>query len=169
MDRRMYPDRQRKPTRLREYDYRTPALYHVVMCTHHRTCRFGTIEHNAMEINEAGVMISDVWTAIPAHFPRVSLDAFVVMPNHVHGIIWIEPDEFETAPSLGDVAKWFKSVTVSRYSQGVHQRGWPPYDAHLWQRNYYDHIVRDDRDLDRIRLYIEHNPSTWANDDLHIP
>ncbi len=164
-----YPNRGRKPTRLREFDYRTPALYHIVMCTHDRSARFGMIENDAMQVNAAGAMIVNVWAAIPAHFPAISLDAFVVMPNHVHGIIWIESGEIETSSSLGDVVKWFKSVTVSRYSQGVHWDKWSPYDSHLWQRNYYDHIIRDERDLDRIRLYIEHNPSTWENDDLHIP
>jgi REP element-mobilizing transposase RayT len=165
----MYPDQRRKPTRLRSYDYRTPALYHVVNCTQLRECRFGAIEESTMCLSDAGAMIADVWVSIPDHFPSVSLDAYMVMPNHLHGVVFIEPKGAIPTTSLGEVVKWFKSITTSRYSHGVHNLGWPPYDGRLWQRNYYDHIVRDDRDLERIRVYIENNPATWENDDLHIP
>lgn len=89
------------------------------------------------------------------------------MLNHIHGIIVIEPHEGAVPDvALGDIMKWFKGVTGHRYSRGVHERGWPPYDRHLWHRNYYDHIVRDEPDLERIRIYIANNPANW-NTDRH--
>lgn len=163
---RMDSERWRKATRLRGYDYRTPALYHVVTTTQGGVCRFGEVRNGVMDRNVAGEMVAEIWNAIPETFPSVSLDAFVVMPNHVHGIVFLEPhsngDTLEV--SLGDVMKWFKAVTTTRYSRGVHDLSWPPYDRRLWHRNYYDHIVRDDRDLDRIRAYIEANPANWNTD-----
>jgi len=109
-----------------------------------------------MQTNAVGDMIQEIWEEIPQTFPGVSLDASVIMPNHLHGIIWLQPQPNEApGPSLGDIMQWFKTVTTVRYSHGVHNSGWPPYNRRLWHRNYYDHIVRDDRDLDRIRLYRE--------------
>ena len=162
------PERWRKRTRLHGYDYRTPALYHIVTCAQGNICRFGTVRDSLMHSNAIGDMIRDVWDAIPETFPTVSLDASIVMPNHHHGILWIEPQPDSTlGPSLGDVMKWFKTVTTVRYSHGVHNLGWPPYNRRLWHRNYYDHIVRDDRDLYRIRRYIENNPANWNTDDFY--
>lgn len=161
-------ERRRKPTRLPGYDYRTPALYHVVNSTRHGICRFGTVECGIMRTNPAGDMIEEIWNAIPEQFPGVSLDAAVVMPNHHHGVVFIEPKpDGSLGVSLGDIMKWFKTVTSVRYSHGVHEPGSPPYDRRFWHRNYYDHIIRNDRDLDRIRTYIENNPATWGDDSLH--
>lgn len=163
----MHTDRRRKTTRLRGYDYRTPTLYHVVNCTHQSICRFGTVHDSSMTAN-VGDMIQEIWEAIPGTFPSVSLGVSVVMPNHHHGIIWIKPQPDGTlGPALGDIMKWFKTVTTVRYSHGVHDLGWSPYDRRLWHRNYYDHIVRDEWDLNRIRIYIENNPANWQTDDLY--
>jgi REP element-mobilizing transposase RayT len=161
--------RRRKSMRLQGFDYRTPSLYHVVNCTRYGIHRFGAVEEGIMQPNEIGEMILNIWDEIPAQFPTVSLDASVLMPNHHHGIIWIEdrPDE-ESGPALGDIMRWFKTVTTIRYSHGVHMLGWEPYERRFWHRNYYDHIIRDDRDLNRIRLYIEHNPATWKTDDFYL-
>ena len=157
--------RRRRPTRLRGYDYRTPALYHVVTTTNGHVCYFGDVRENIMLPNAAGEMIGDIWQDIPRQFPTVSLDAWIVMPNHVHGIIFIEPQSDNALTvSLGDVMKWLKAITATRYSRGVHDHGWPPYDGKLWHRNYYDHIIRDDQDLDRVRDYIERNPANWKED-----
>lgn len=164
----MDSERRRKPTRLHGYDYRTPSLYHVVNCTRHGICRFGAVQRGVMQANAIGDMIQEIWDAIPGTFPNVALDASVVMPNHHHGILWIEPQpDGALGPSLGEIMKWFKTVTTVRYSHGVHDLGWAPYDRRLWHRNYYDHIVRDDRDLDRIRAYIDNNPATWSSDDFY--
>lgn len=164
----MRSDRRWKSTRLRGYDYRTPSLYHVVTCTHQSICRFGTVHDGDMHPNAIGDMVQEIWDAIPDAFPPVSLDASIIMPNHHHGIVFVEPQpDGTTGPSLGDIMKWFKTVTTVRYSHGVHGLGWPPYDRRLWHRNYYDHIVRNDRDLDRIRIYIDANPANWHSDDFY--
>lgn len=164
----MDPERRRRSTRLRGYDYRTPALYHVVTTTHNNVCYFGKISESAVVPNVAGEMIEEIWLAVPDQFPTVSMDTWIVMPNHLHGIIFIEPQPDDVlSVSLGDIMKWFKAITTTRYSRGVHDHGWPPYDGKLWHRNDYDHIIRDDRDLERIRSYIESNPSKWDEDRFY--
>jgi len=113
-------------------------------------------------------MIDEFWNAIPEEFPGISLDVFIVMPNHLHGIVFIEPHT-DDSPGvvLGDVMKWFKGITGHHYGRGVRERGWPPYAGEFWHRGYYDHIVRDERDLDRIRAYIVNNPANWSSDRLY--
>jgi REP element-mobilizing transposase RayT len=117
-----------------------------------------------MELNDHGATIRDVWFDMPGQFPRVALDSFVVMPNHVHAIVFLDADDMDQNPDLGMVVQRFKSITTSRYSNGVHCDGWPAFDRSLWQRNFYDHSIRDDRDLDRCRAYIEANPGMWFED-----
>jgi putative transposase len=97
------------------------------------------------------------------------MDAFVVMPNHVHGVIAL-PDAangatVQAAPALGTVVATFKSTTTVHYIRGVKTRAWPAFRQRLWQRNYYEHVVRDEKALDRIRRYIDENPARWAFDD----
>jgi REP element-mobilizing transposase RayT len=124
-----------------------------------------------MRLNEAGRMVLGTWEALPMHYPSVDVDAFVVMPNHLHGIIFLgsAPDHSdETARivlSLPDVVQRFKSLTTARYRAGVLEHGWPPFPRRLWQRGYYEHIIRHDRSLSSIRRYIEDNPSRWPSDE----
>ncbi len=120
-----------------------------------------------MAPNSAGGMVTDTWGSIPEQYPTATVDGFVVMPNHVHGIIWFTPRDGHGNPSLGDVMKWFKTRTTNEYIRGVRSNGWPPFDRHLWQRNYHEHIVRNDADLERIREYIANNPARWQEDAYH--
>jgi REP element-mobilizing transposase RayT len=140
-------------------------------------------------MNEAGSMVQGVWDELASHYPCVSTDAFVVMPNHVHGIIMLTlvgagphacPDLVQSwegqprgvaptkgdlpAMSLGDVVARFKTLTTKRYTEGVRQSGWSPFPGRLWQRNYYEHITRNERALNHIRRYILENPLRWAQD-----
>jgi REP element-mobilizing transposase RayT len=158
---------QRKHTRLSAFDYRSPGPYFVTICTQHREHRFGAIVADEMRSSPAGEMVSTIWTSIFDQFPAVVLDDFVVMPNHVHGILWFEPDEIAVRPSLADVITWFKTVTTNHYIRGVRDSGWPQYDRRLWQRNYHEHIVRNIPDMDRIRAYIRNNPANWRADTYH--
>jgi REP element-mobilizing transposase RayT len=94
----------------------------------------------------------------------------VVMPNHLHGILLVGAHPADLVgtthrQSLGKYMQWFKSITTHDYIEGVKHDQWPPFDNRLWQRNYYEHVIRNDRDLERIRLYIGANPSRWDSDD----
>ena len=133
-----------------------------------------------MKVNEAGMSIADSWAKLPCRFPSIRTDAFIVMPNHVHGIIVIVGADHSVCPpegaaedggssvdvpaSLPEVVQWFKTVTTNAYTLGVKERGWPAYAGKLWQRNYYEHIIRNEISLSQIRTYIRFNPHLWAHD-----
>ncbi len=107
-----------------------------------------------------------MWLALPEHYPAVHLDLWVLMPNHLHGIVWLRAIPGTPTPDLGTVIGGFKSLTTRSYITGVHDLGWEPFDQQLWQRNYYEHIVRNEDDLNRIRDYIQANPVRWMDDPL---
>ncbi|HXF70107.1 MAG TPA: transposase [Thermoflexus sp.] len=169
----------RRSIRLRGYDYSQPGAYFITICTQNRECLFGEVVDGEMELNDAGQMVAEQWQALPERFPHIRMDAFVVMPNHLHGIILIEPIDARAdratfgghqeapaqgAPSIGVVIGAFKSLTTVLYAHGVRQFGWTPFFGRLWQRNYYEHIIRDEHSLKRIRAYILSNPSLWPLD-----
>jgi REP element-mobilizing transposase RayT len=148
----------------------------VTICTQDRQHVFGEVVDGEMRLNDAGRMALSEWEALPRRFPTIDLDAFVIMPNHVHGIIVITQTPIgattgattRVAPTVGDVVGAFKSITTVLYTRGVKQSGWPPFVGRLWQRNYYEHIIRDERESERIREYILNNPANWATDEDNI-
>ena len=213
----------RRSIRLPGYDYTLAGAYFVTVVVQQRACLLGTIENNVMHLSPAGEMVRAAWESLPARFPHVAPDAFVVMPNHVHGVIFMMDDIWVAAEhgseprapgpdvgaplvgaqgvdagdasieprattrvaptggvpitpgattrvaptgraALGDVVGAWKSLTTVAYITGVKQAGWLPFCSRLWQRNYYEHIVRDDEDLASIRRYILANPRNWAQD-----
>ena len=109
-------------------------------------------------------MVDEWWGKIPAKFPGTSLDYSVVMPNHFHGIIILVQENELFSPSLPEIIQWFKTMTTNAYIRGVKEKGWEPFMGKLWQRNYYEHIIRNETELDRIRAYIELNPAAWDKD-----
>ncbi len=163
--------RERKRLRLKDYDYSQPGAYFVTVCTKDRETRFGGIVDGQMQRNDLAAVVQSCWDDLPNHYPNVGLDAFVVMPNHVHGIIIIMDDPVgatsrrphagagKPRPYLGNVVAYFKYQSTKRINELSNSPG-----AHLWQRGYYDHIIRDDRSLDRIRDYIIQNPLRWSAD-----
>lgn len=157
--------------RLRDYDYSTPGDYFVTICTQDRVCLFGDVHDDQTVLSTAGLMIESWWYSIPGRFQEVHLDDVVVMPNHIHGIIEIRTlsdTGFDNQlPSLSDILSWFKSITTNDYMLGVRTLGWTRFLDRLWQRGFYEHIVRDEAALDRIRDYIAANPSQWENDNYH--
>jgi len=175
---RFDPERlHRRSIRLKGYDYSQPGAYFITICTQDRACLFGEVVDGEMRLNDAGQMVQDVWDELPAFYPSVQTDAFIVMPNHIHGIIILVgadpcvcPDEIGQpqmiAPrlSLPDVVHRFKTMTTKRYIDGVKKFGWTPFRRRLWQRNYYEHIIRNDHALQRIREYIWTNPLRWHLD-----
>lgn len=172
---------RRRSIRLKGYDYSRVGAYFVTVCTQDRACLFGNVVDGEMLMNDAGRMVRAEWLALVARFPSIGLDAFVVMPNHVHGIIVIAEDPVgaglvpapapacswattRVVPTVGDIVGAFKSVTTVVYTRGVRQTGWTPFRGRLWQRNYYEHIIRSEQSLDRIRQYIVGNPLRWHLD-----
>jgi putative transposase len=166
-------ERHRRSIRLQGADYQAGA-YFVTICTHERQCLFGTITSEVMSLNTWGTIVSECFQAIPTHFSQVRVDAFVVMPNHVHGMIVIHESirAQHAAPlhpssphvvsgSLGAIVRSFKSATTKRINLLRETPG-----AVLWQRNYHEHIIRDQTDENRIRGYIVANPQLWKQDSL---
>lgn len=114
-------------------------------------------------------------------FPSVRTDEYIIMPNHFHGIVNIvgavlrgrpTPDNnkasgqsHRVAPTLGDIVNWFKTMTTNQYIRGIKQNGWPAFVGKLWQRNYYEHIIRNEKELNHIRQYIAENPLNWRTDE----
>ncbi len=160
---------RRQSLRLRGYDYTRRGAYFVTICTQERRRVFGTVVNGRMALNDAGRMVQTVWDELPAHYPGVATDAFVVMPDHVHGVVWLCDAGLAAAAgrargparamALADVVQRLKSLTTHRYIEGVEQQGWPRFPGKLWHRNYYDTIVRDATALANIRTYIRNNPA----------
>jgi REP element-mobilizing transposase RayT len=206
----------RRSIRLRDYDYTSPGAYFITICTQDRKSIFGEIVNNEMQLNELGESLQLIWNALPERFSNLELDHFVIMPDHIHGIIIIKetnfifaedsykselPERFRNStyskratnrvsasfapphprgainraptelPSLrpadknrilplGEVIRTFKAVTAHK----IHSQGRLDFK---WQRNYHEHIIRKDDDLDRVRQYIIDNPAQWAENSLN--
>jgi REP element-mobilizing transposase RayT len=187
----------RQSIRLPGYDYTSPGAYFVTICLQRGECLLGQVVDGEMHLNEWEQVASHYWKRIPHHFHHVQLDAWVVMPNHLHGIIVISGRggaslasasstgnlttgetglsapvaAGDTPPlrqpglppgSLGAIVGNYKSVSTRRIN---HLRDIP--GIRFWQRNYGEHIIRDERSRNRIREYIETNPARWPEDQLH--
>jgi REP element-mobilizing transposase RayT len=117
----------------------------------------------------AGVIIDSWWHYLPARLASVELDTAVVMPNHFHAVVHLGADsEREAGPSLVDVVGWFKKRTTYDYGIGVRTEGWPRFPGRLWQQQFHDRIIRDERGLERAREYVLGNPGKWADDEYHL-
>ena len=162
----------RHSIRLKEYDYSQAGAYYVTIDVQNRVCLFGEIVNCEMILNEAGKMVNEQWDALLERFPNIEFDVYQVMPNHFHGII-VVTENVDTQnvvvqnkkPTLGDIIGAFKSITTHEYILGVDNKNWPQFYKRLWQRNYYEHVIRDEADLNRIRDYIQSNPANWDEDE----
>jgi len=119
-----------------------------------------------MQLNAAGKMVEDWWGKLESKYPEIKIDPFyIVMPNHFHGIIFIEaPGGGHMGPPLQKIMQWFKTMTTNEYVHGVKESGWAAFQRSLWQRSFYDHAIRSEESLNRIREYIGNNPRSWAVD-----
>ena len=163
----------RKKLRLPEYDYSWPGWYYVTVCTRDREPLFGQIVDDHMVLNHIGRIVEEEWLKTPLIRKNVALDDYVIMPNHLHGIVIINdaivgatrrvaPTEGHPklrSASLGAILGQFKSIATKRARKECLLS-----DRSLWQRGYYDHVIRNDADLHRIREYIATNPRRWALD-----
>lgn len=126
--------------------------------------RFGEVIEQNVSLNYAGKMVNRHWRSLPERFHHAALDAYVHMPNHLHGILLINTTDQAVSESLSAILGAFKSLTTREYSDGVRDGFWPPYERRLWQQSFYDHVIRNERDLQRVREYIAANPSRWLED-----
>ncbi|MCL4272921.1 MAG: hypothetical protein KJZ77_03550 [Anaerolineales bacterium] len=179
--------RHRRSIRLKGYDYAQEGAYFVTIVTWRREFLFGEIVNGEMMLNPRGEIVDECWRSIPEHFPHAELGAYVIMPNHVHGIIMIHTTgenriatntsqsvgARHASPlriasplrprgvlpgSLGAIIGSFKSAVTKRIGRELNETG-------IWQRNYYEHIIRDEKDLQNKTDYIEANPRLWGDDD----
>ncbi|HAO99202.1 MAG TPA: transposase [Fibrobacteres bacterium] len=169
----------RQTTRLRGYDYASPGTYFVTLNAQNRLHLFGEIVNGSVQLNMYGKLAFDCWEQIPTHFPYVHLDEFIIMPNHVHGILQILKDPIESvgtrhavsrrdpkelfgnpiSGALSTIIRSFKSETTRKINL---LRGSP--GEIVWQRRFHDHIIRNDTALNNIREYILKNPAKWQWD-----
>jgi len=153
----------RRSIRLQEYDYRQAGAYFVTVCADRHALVFGEIVNDTMRLNAYGQIVIEDWEWLAGHHESVELDAFVVMPNHLHGIIVITGGEggSRTAPTkpLGRLVGAFRTVSTKHVNEWRETPG-----VTLWQRNFHEHIIRNGDDLDRIRAYIVTNPARWSWD-----
>lgn len=159
------PALRRRPLRLPHYDYSQPGAYFLTIVTRGREPMLGDVEDGRFRPTGAGTIVGDEWHALSIRFSSVILDAFVIMPNHVHAILILIDSErgaASSAPTLGKIVRAFKSTSARRANRMLGRSG------KVWQRSYFERITRSDRELDAIRRYIEENPIRW-NDDPENP
>ena len=205
----------RQSIRLKGYDYAWAGAYFVTVCVQGRESLLGEVVGGEMVRNKAGEMVRQTWLGLGERFPNLTIDEFVAMPNHCHGILFltdrrgescirpngsgkgrgescirpmdqndrnIQDDHklgdhkdrpYGTSPdSVGRIVQAFKSLTTVEYARGVAHNDWPPFNLRLWQRNYFERIIRNDYELARARKYIEDNPLQWhldAENPANIP
>ncbi len=171
----------RRSIRLPGYDYTREGAYAVTMVTQGREERFGEIMDGVMRLNQIGRIVDEAWHDLPNHYPHVELDVFCIMPNHVHAIIILKDDVgagngvgagLRPAPTpaptpsptqrhpLSEIVRAFKSFSARRINAARGTRGIP-----VWQRNYYEHVIRDNDDYLAQTNYIHNNPLNWEKDD----
>jgi REP element-mobilizing transposase RayT len=187
----------RHSIRLKGYDYSQEGLYFITICCQGRICRFGKIKNGKMILNDTGNIAQQCWLDIPQHFPHVELHEYVVMPNHIHGIV--ELTETGVVDECGDERRGEKffalqnkcvgecgdkcegekffaptaqrphgaSRTIGSIIRGFKIGVTKQLGGSIWQRNYYEHIIRNEQAYQNISNYIIHNPETWRNDQFY--
>lgn len=177
----------RRSIRIPAFDYSAPGAYFVTIVTQDRTALFGSIGEGEMRLSRAGSIADRCWRDLPEHFPHVELSSFVIMPNHVHGILILRPttiprgivsdavasetgrgtiyraptEQFGT-PRIGTIptiVRTYKAAVTRALGRSPGKR------QPVWQRNYYEHVIRDEADWDRLRRYIDANPMNWGMDE----
>ena len=156
---------RRRSQRLKGYDYSQPGAYFVTICTHNQQCIFGEITDGNVQLNEIGKTVRDQWLESSEAYAKIILDEFIVMPNHIHGVVILK----KSSNFVSRIPR--KKITLSKFigrfkmqsSKKVNQICKSP-GTSIWQRNYYEHIIRNEDDLTRTREYIINNPLKWELD-----
>ena len=162
----------RRSIRLQGYDYRQSGAYFITVCAFRQACRFGEIRNGQPALNELGKIVQRCWLRIPELRASVELDACVVMPNHLHGILVIRDDPASggrsmPAESLPGPLPDSPGAIVGQFKRAVAIESRAFAARPVWQRNYYDHVIRSEESLNRIRRYIHENPARWRDDSLY--
>ncbi len=156
----------RRSVRLKGYDYTQPGAYFITVVTRDRESWFGDVISGEMRLNNKGQLIKGAWEWIPTRYLYVKLDTYILMPNHLHGIIVITEEDAAHAKTssssskpLGRLIGAFKTLSTKRFNL---LEGTP--GQLLWQRGFYDHVIRNDRERERVREYIVQDPKRWESD-----
>ena len=164
----------RRSIRLKGYDYSQAGMYFVTICVQKHICLFGDIIGKQMILNETGKIVENLWFEIPQHFPDAILHEFIAMPNHIHSIIELTHNNATvgaknfsplqslrsvpcgTARSIGSIIRGFKIGVTKQLGYSI------------WQRNYWEHIIRDEQSYQNIANYIMDNPANWEKDKFYM-
>lgn len=178
----------RRSIRLKGYDYSQAGLYFITLCCQNREHLFGEIIDGKMILNEAGEMIDKNYYQLEKNYPFIQCHEMIVMPNHMHFILEREKGQAQGLPpqeeitvgaipcgspnkdhpkTIGDIVGAFKSITTVEYIKGVRENGWQEFNKRIWQRNYYEHIIRNEKAYKNISNYILNNPKNWGKDKLN--
>ncbi|MBC7766073.1 MAG: transposase [Hyphomonadaceae bacterium] len=174
----------RRSIRLKHYDYTTNGYYFVTICTENKENLFGDIIDGKMLLSHAGNMVEERYLNLKNMFEDIELVQYIVMPNHFHAIIALvgagfmsahdevssNPKRADTrpAPTMGDVICAFKSMTTNAYIKGVRSGIYSPFQKHIWQRNYYEHVIRDKNEFLNTWEYIASNALKWCEDEYYV-
>ena len=151
----------RKPNRLTEYDYNTPNAYFVTICTQDRKQILSQIVGDGFPVPKPiGLIAAEYIKQIPVKYPAVSVDRYVIMPDHIHLLLQIQSGTGNPSPTLGNVIGWYKYQITKQANLKMNTPG-----AGIFQRSYYDHVIRNEKDYLEIWNYIEGNPSKWVEDN----
>ncbi|MCB2209858.1 transposase [bacterium] len=171
----------RKVVRLQDFDYSQDGAYFVTIVVQNRLHLFGQVVNGEMRLNDAGKMIQEICDKVPENNPGIEFNPYQIMPNHFHAVVLIRREsdgnhEFpdgrseravsnETSVDVINIVGRFKSLTTLLYVDGVRKYGWQPYKKMLWQRSFYEHVIRNERDHQAIVDYIAANPLNWQEDE----
>ncbi|KAF0196380.1 MAG: hypothetical protein FD169_997 [Bacillota bacterium] len=159
---------KRRSIRLPDYDYSTSGAYFVTICSHKGQCIFGNVVDGATDLSPLGKLVENFWLAIPEHFPQAYLDDYVIMPNHIHGIIVLEESSYAGAESFGRPTKGSLATVLRSFKAAVTKEIKGQMRTNdVWQRGYYEHVIRNDRAMLEIKEYILTNALKWELDDMH--
>lgn len=166
----------RRSVRLKGYDYSQSGAYFITICCRDMICFFGEIKDDEMILNECGKIAYDEWAKLSVRYSNFELDVFQIMPNHLHGIIVLndevdQPQEAKQiqgiAPTVGDIVGAYKSLVFNGCLEIYKCRN--EIMGKLWQRNYYEHIIRNEKSYRNISHYFINNPSSWKDDKFFKP
>ena len=152
----------RKSIRLKDYDYAESGLYFFTVCCHEKKALLGHIENGEIKLNELGEIVHETWLDLPNHYAEIGLDEFIIMPNHIHGIVIMKSSSAKRH-ALPEIMRALKTFSARRINAQRGVSGIP-----VWQRNYYEHVIRDESSYLKITEYIQTNPLQWEKDDYHV-